>query len=226
MTNINVKTTPTNNQTTELPQEMLRLQEQVLTSLEALSAEDDANEITVSHAITVHHAMDKQATLESDANKQQIAISTKAQQYQQSLLQLHQMQEKLAEDISRAVEPASQQLGLIEHTNVKQQVVDGLAYQLGATMISSKSLLAVLLLPFKLIKVYFTCRKRPTFDMPDELLRQTLRYKQVLEVKRLQQHLSYRLGNVLINGIKSPKGWVTLPSALIKESRKFKQQSK
>jgi hypothetical protein len=49
-------------------------------------------------------------------------------------------------------------------------------------------------------------------------------YRDALEAERIKEHLSYRMGSVLLKHAKSPVGVFTMPFALWREVREFKKK--
>lgn len=101
---------------------------------------------------------------------------------------------------------------------VKQQ----LTYRLGATMIQkSKSVGGWLSMPFALIGATRKFRTEQR-AMGGKKLPPIFKYKDADQAERVKQHLSYRVGTVLLRNVKSPLGWVRLPFALRREIKAFR----
>ncbi|QHH93488.1 hypothetical protein FPL18_06395 [Acinetobacter gyllenbergii] len=100
------------------------------------------------------------------------------------------------------------------------RVKEELPYRLGATMIShSHSLNGLLTLPLALITEssnYY--RKEKEIQPPIE------KYEDVYEAERVKQHLSYKLGSVMLSHSKTLKGWVNMPLAIHKEVKTFRKK--
>jgi hypothetical protein len=155
------------------------------------------------------------------------------------LLQLHQAQEELErfyiqnqraaikgqtkevevpKTAAKAPEPPSLPLGAV--SRVKSQ----LNYRLGATMIErSRSFSGRLSLPWALMREIRQYR-REGLQMNDIELPPLASYGDVLEAQKVEQHLSYRLGAVLISNARSPVGWVRLPWAIRQEVKDFRRR--
>lgn len=95
-----------------------------------------------------------------------------------------------------------------------------LPYRLGATMIShSHSLNGLLTLPLALLiesSNYYLQEKE--IEPPIE------KYEDVYEAERVKQHLSYKLGSVMLSHSKTFKGWVNMPLAIHKEVKTFRKK--
>lgn len=136
------------------------------------------------------------------------------------LLQLHQVQEELEryylENQRLKAKPAAP-YGAADR--VKQQ----LRYQLGSKMIErSRSLSGWLGMPFALIGVARQykrdlAKRKAIKQVPIE------KYRDAHEAERVKQHLSYRLGTVLIKHGKNPLRWPLLPFALGSARKAWKQ---
>lgn len=101
---------------------------------------------------------------------------------------------------------------------VKQQ----LTYRLGATMIEkSKSVGGWFSMPFALMGTarQFRAEQRA---MGGRKLPPIFKYKDADQAERVKQHLSYRVGTVLLRNVKSPIGWARLPFALRREIKAFR----
>jgi hypothetical protein len=104
------------------------------------------------------------------------------------------------------------------------RIKEQLTYKLGAKMIErSRSLGGWLGMPFALVS---TARQHQR----EKPLRQATKriaiekYRDAHEAERIKQHLSYRLGAVLIKHGKNPLRWPVLPFALNSARRAWKQQ--
>ena len=103
---------------------------------------------------------------------------------------------------------------------VKQQ----LSYILGAKMIEeSKSFGGMLGMPFTLSSVYKEYKKDMK-EREDKKLPPIKIYADAYEAERVKKHLSYRLGQAMIQSMKSPFGVFILPFALKKAHREYKEE--
>lgn len=97
-----------------------------------------------------------------------------------------------------------------------------LSYRLGATMIAhSGSISGWLSMPFAL------ARQVREFKSDKQAAPQKLppisTYRDAHDAERVRQHLSYRLGAVMLSNSRSPIGWVKMPFALRQELKSFKR---
>ncbi|MEO7100502.1 MAG: hypothetical protein ABI162_14160 [Luteolibacter sp.] len=147
------------------------------------------------------------------------------------LSQLHQVQEQLEylhmrgetwqdkTKIAAPKMPSKQKKTLGAAERVKQQ----LSYRLGATLVKrSRSLGGWLLMPFSLTAEVFHYRadqkRRGSKKFPP-----IHTYDDAHEADRVRNHLSYRLGSVLVKHGRNPAGWFTMPFALVREWKAFQQ---
>ena len=101
------------------------------------------------------------------------------------------------------------------------RVKQDLPYRLGTVMIEySKSTTQLIKLPFALIKEFIKFQKA---KKNQQNLPRIEEYQDLYKAEKVKQHLSYRLGKILIDNIQSPKGVLNLPIKLIKESIEFKK---
>jgi len=100
------------------------------------------------------------------------------------------------------------------------RIKNQLSYRLGAKMIEeSKSIGGTIALPFTLygaVKKFREEKKRQKKQPPIHT------YADADEAERVKKHLSYRLGQAMIESMKSPFGVFKLPSALKKAHREYK----
>lgn len=146
------------------------------------------------------------------------------------LLQLHQVQEELERyylenqqlkaKSTASAKPAQAPAPYGAAERVKQQ----LSYQLGSKMIErSRSLGGWLGMPFVLMGVARQYKRelpkrKATKQVPIE------KYRDAYEAESVKQHLSYRLGTVLIQHGKNPLRWPVLPFALQKARKAWLNQ--
>jgi len=136
------------------------------------------------------------------------------------LSQLHQVQKEL-ERYGQEKNPPKPPGPLGAAARIKEQ----LTYRLGAVMISHNTLGGWLTLPWALAAETRAFRKERRARGP--VKRPPIHtYLDAAEAERVKQHLSYRLGSVLIQHAKSPPRWFTLPFALRREVREFRRTRK
>lgn len=143
------------------------------------------------------------------------------------LTQLHTVQEELEryylenqELIKKQPKPKPKAYGAAER--VQQQ----LSYRLGAAMIAnSRSLGGWLKMPFSLISVTQAYRegRRAKADLK---LPPIHAYADAQDAERYRQHLSFQLGQTMLNHIKTPWGWMWMPFALAGKVKAFKKSTK
>lgn len=101
------------------------------------------------------------------------------------------------------------------------RVKGDLPYKLGATMLQhSHDIKGVLTLPLALYK------EAKYFQSMDVSLPPIEKYQDKQEAEKIKSHLSYRLGDAVIQNTKNPLRWVVLPLALSKEAVLFQLQKK
>lgn len=146
------------------------------------------------------------------------------------LLQLHQVQEELERYYlenqrlkakpTTPAKPAQAPAPYGAAERVKQQ----LSYQLGSKMIErSRSLGGWLGMPFALMGVARQYKR----ELPKRKAAKQVpieKYRDAYEAERVKQHLSYRLGTVLIQHGKNPLRWPALPFALQKARKAWLSQ--
>jgi len=105
-----------------------------------------------------------------------------------------------------------------------ERVKRHLSYRLGSTMIShSRSLVGFLTLPLALVRTVRQYKK----DKPSngcKKLPPIHRYKDAYEAERVKRHLSYRLGQTMIDSCHSLTGWIKLPYRIYREVREFRNE--
>lgn len=102
---------------------------------------------------------------------------------------------------------------------VKQQ----LSYRLGHTMVQqSRSFKGILTLPGAL-QQQVRQFKQDQQARAGQKLPPIERYADAHEAERVRQHLSYRLGKILLENYRTPIGWVKLPFAMRREVKDFRQ---
>lgn len=108
-------------------------------------------------------------------------------------------------------------------TGAANRVRSQLSYRLGSVLVAnSRSLTGWLGMPFALIREHGQF-KQAHLKNRDEKLPPLREYADWEEAKRIQNHLSYRLGKILVEKGRSPVGWFSLPFALLAERRRFQQ---
>ncbi len=134
---------------------------------------------------------------------------------------LHQLHEKLLElslENSKLKQPSAL-------TGAPERVMAQLNYRLGKIMIQqSKSLIGLLRMPLMLLK-----EKRNHDEMQiesyNEILPPLHEYADAhLAGDVIKNHLSYRLGSVIVDNSKSFFGWLIMPLSILTQIRRFRKQ--
>lgn len=108
-------------------------------------------------------------------------------------------------------------------TGAATRVRNQLSYRLGAVVVAnSRSVTGWLGMPFALIREHREF-KQAKLKAGNTKLPPLRDYADWEEAKRIQNHLSYRLGNILVEKGRSPAGWCSLPFALLAEKRRFQK---
>ncbi|QBC43670.1 hypothetical protein [Iodobacter fluviatilis] len=162
----------------------------------------------------------EQATIQASALNKQLTTQS-AQENELLLRQLHQVQEELEryfhenQKLKHPVAPPKP-----SYYGAADRIKTQLSYKLGATMISqSSSLSGLLTLPWALIKQVREYRANHQANIKLPPIQQ---YSDAHEAERVKQHLSYRLGTVLLSSARSPLGWLKMPWVMHGEIRQFK----
>lgn len=100
------------------------------------------------------------------------------------------------------------------------RVKQDLPYRLGKQIIKAKEYKSLIGLPKSLIKEYreFQKDQEKLSSLPS-----LEDYADYEEVKNVKKHLSYRVGNIVVERIDNPRKILNMPAALIKEIYKFKK---
>jgi hypothetical protein len=169
------------------------------------------------------------AQIKETATKLVLAPSKELQQENDLLLlQLHQVQEeleryylenqKLKKNPAIPAKPPKPALyGAAER--IKHQ----LPYRLGAIMIAqSRSFTGCLTMPSALLKQVREFKNEQKVQ-DDTQLPPIVNYADAADADRVKQHLSYRLGDVMVANAQTPLGWLKMPWALRCAARDFKR---
>ena len=171
-----------------------------------------------------------QAHLRETLQTQQREMQQAHQRETRLLLeQLHRAQEELEARLRQAAPAPALAPALVPPptaapVGAANRVRQQLSYRLGATMIEhSRSIGGWLSLPWALQRTHQAYRQdlaaRGEVKLPP-----LQAYVDRDEADRVRQHLSYRLGSTLLAQGRSPVSWVTLPFALQREVRQFRQE--
>lgn len=109
------------------------------------------------------------------------------------------------------------------HYGADERIKRQLTYRLGAVVVRSNSLKEYLMLPLALKrehKAYLQDKQA----RQGENLTPVERYADAYKAEQVKQHLSYRLGRIIMANGGSPIGWIKLPFALASEARAFRKE--
>lgn len=101
------------------------------------------------------------------------------------------------------------------------RVKNELAYRVGERMVKAKRTKDIVALPLTLAKEYrkYNLEKDHIANLPD-----IKEYNDFQEVEKVKRHLSYRVGNLVINTSKTPKSLFLMPFKISKEVIDFKKK--
>ena len=148
------------------------------------------------------------------------------------LKQLHRTQEELEKYYlkSQSLAPSKENKQPQAHTQqpskapvyygAADRVKNDLPYRLGAKMVKAKKPKDLAVLPLALFKEYqeFQSFDRNQVDLPD-----IEEYKDNREAEKVKSHLSYKLGDLFVSGMTSPKALIKMPFMMSREIREFKK---
>lgn len=206
-------------QTGDEQQKQLRMQQEQLARLQAKEKE----------------FQERLQALQAERTKTQTTLETRQRESEEEnellLNQLHQVQEELeryyleAQKLKQKAAPAKPAEPV--YYGAGQRIRQQLSYKLGATMIErSRSVGGWFSMPVELLRVARQ-HKRELPLRAAQKLPPIHKYRDAHEAERHRNHLSYRLGQTLLQNVRSPIGWVRLPSAISREVREHRsRQSK
>ncbi len=187
-------------------------------------SENEKNNLNVALVETKKLLSAAKAKQQNQFDEQAQKFEILQQENELLLTQMHKVQEELEryflenQKLKQHLTPA--------YYGAAERIKQDLSYRLGATMIKrSRSLSGWLGMPRALAAerrawVHLN-DKQPSKALPPVTI-----YRDAHEAERVKNHLSYRLGQVLISNGGSIVGWVKLPFAISREVRKFRQQRK
>lgn len=157
-----------------------------------------------------------------NGSKQEIELTTENQFL---LEQLHQAQEELEKYYFEIKELKNKKTVISNeerYYGAAERVKQQLSYRLGSKMIEdSKSFGGICSLPFTL---YAEIKKFRTEKKTQKKLPPLHTYADAYEAERVKKHLSYRLGQTMIETMKSPFGILKLPFAIKKAHTDYKKE--
>ena len=169
-------------------------------------------------------------------NNSEVKIKNLEEENDLLLLQLHQVQEELERYFLELKSIKSGNYSNLDSFSYPQyrdssprgpygaggRIQGQLSYRLGRVLISqTRSFKGWISLPWYLRKVIREFRAEKNARSNDKLP-PIESYADAYEADRCRQHLSYRLGSVMIQRSRSPLGWIILPWALLKTVKDFR----
>lgn len=190
---------------------------------------DEKSKLQSEHERRIKQLKDENVILKKDLENKGQSSS----EYELVLSQLYKTQEELQKSLSQNDMLKNQLDHNVKFKSEKQmrqlngaveRVKRDLPYQLGLRVVdSSKSIKGLVRLPTILIKdlpqlkkVASEMEKLPSLEL----------YADYNEAERVKRHLSYRVGNALVLGMKSPSSMIKLPWVLGVEFLSYKKQSR
>lgn len=153
------------------------------------------------------------------------AVDTTALQQENSMLleQLYVVQEELEKLYSQGGTkgPAISAGG--PYYGAEQRIKRQLTYRLGAVLVNSHSIKDFICLPLALKREYAAYQK-DVKARKGEKLPPISHYADAHKAEQVKRHLSYRLGQVIMDNAGSPVGWLKLPMALNRETKAFHKE--
>lgn len=138
------------------------------------------------------------------------------------IVQVHHLQEELDKShLNNEKLKGHQIIAKPLYFGAADRVKKELPYRLGSTMVeNSKSVSGVVKLPNKLLRDYLEFKKNDvSLELPD-----IEEYQDAAKAETVKKHLSYRLGKILYDAMKSPKAMIVLPMKLGREVYEFKMK--
>lgn len=150
------------------------------------------------------------------------------------IVQIHQLQEELeryyienkklkSSEVSKSEQTITDLEQQPTHYGAAERIKQDLPYRLGEKILKAKQPKHIVSLPFVLAKEYSDFQKN---GLSVEKLPPIELYKDAYEADKVKEHLSYKVGKVLVDSTKSPKKMVTLPKNLSKEVVGFYKNKK
>lgn len=150
------------------------------------------------------------------------------------IVQLHQLQEELERYYIENKKLKSNEVGKSDrtirdleqqptHYGAAERIKQDLPYRLGEKIVKAKQPKHIVSLPFVLAKEYSDFQKSEVkaANLPPIEL-----YKDAYEADKVKEHLSYKVGKILVDSTKSPKKMITMPKNLTKEVVGFYKNKK
>jgi len=153
------------------------------------------------------------------------AVDTTELQQENSMLleQLHVVQEELEKLYSQGGKKAAAISESGPYYGADQRIKRQLTYRLGAVVVNSHSVKDFVCLPLTLKREYAAYQKDLKAHK-SEKLPPISQYADAHKAEQVKRHLSYRLGQVIMDNAGSPMGWLKLPMALNQETKAFRKE--
>jgi regulator of replication initiation timing/uncharacterized protein YqgQ len=153
------------------------------------------------------------------------AVDTTELQQENSMLleQLHIVQEELEKLYSQGGTKAAAISESGPYYGADQRIKRQLTYRLGAVVVNSHSVKDFICLPLALKREYAAYQK-DIKARKNEKLPPISQYADAHKAEQVKRHLSYRLGQVIMDNAGSPMGWLKLPMALSQETKAFRKE--
>ncbi|MCO7227690.1 hypothetical protein NH398_00375 [Halomonas sp. CnH100-B] len=153
------------------------------------------------------------------------AVDTTELQQENSMLleQLHVVQEELEKLYSQARKKGTVVSESGPYYGAEQRVKRQLTYRLGAVVVNSHSVKDFVCLPLALKREYAAYQK-DVKARKGEKLPPISQYADAHKAEQVKRHLSYRLGQAIMDNAGSPVGWLKLPMALSRETKAFRKE--
>lgn len=140
------------------------------------------------------------------------------------IFQLAQLQEEITKLYAQQKKISSGQKKLPTYYGAVDRMRSSLKYQLGAVILEhSKDVKKVIHLPQALIKLIQEQKKLQKIESELPLLE---KYTDYYQAEKLKSHLSYRIGNVLVENLPKPQKWMKIPLDISKEISNFHRVKK
>lgn len=205
---------------------------------EAVLAQQEAEKRATAHRKSIDNYKSKVEQRSKDSQNSENTIDAHnlaeslKQENEMLLKQLHYTQEELEKYYlkSQSLSPSkeSEQPQVTAQQSSKTPVYYGAAdrikndlpYRLGSKMVKAKKPKDLAILPSALIKEYLDFRN---FEKEQVSLPDIEEYNDHREAEKVKNHLSYKLGKSLVDGMASPKALIKMPLIIGQEIKSFKK---
>ncbi|WP_404416375.1 hypothetical protein LG277_03305 [Vreelandella aquamarina] len=139
------------------------------------------------------------------------------------LQQLHLVQEELEKLYTSGKASQASYSPSNSYYGADERIKHQLSYRLGAVVVNSHNITDFIFLPFALKRAH-SAYKKDMKARKGEQLPPIAHYADAHKADQVKQHLSYRLGQVIMANAGSPIGWFRLPFALSREAKAFRRE--